>query len=63
MEAAGQQEYQTVVLAALLHDIGKFLRTGRSLDFVIEGTHADSLRLLEEAKRTVEAAIMKGGKS
>ncbi len=35
------REYQTVVLAALLHDIGKFLHRGRSLAFDIEGPHPE----------------------
>ncbi len=34
-------EYSTVVLAALLHDIGKFLQRGRSLPFDIEGPHPE----------------------
>lgn len=34
-------EFQTVVLAALLHDIGKFLQRGRNLSFNIKGTHPE----------------------
>ncbi len=40
------REFQTVVLAALLHDAGKYLQRGRSLAFDIGGTHPEvSLRL------------------
>lgn len=35
------REYQTVILAALLHDIGKFLHRGRDLAFDIKGTHPE----------------------
>jgi CRISPR-associated protein Csm1 len=38
---ADNREYETVVLAALLHDIGKFLQRGRSLDFNVSGTHPE----------------------
>ena len=34
-------EYHTVVLSALLHDIGKFLHRGRALSFDIKGTHPE----------------------
>lgn len=36
-----EKEFQTVVLAALLHDIGKFLQRGKGLPFSIEGTHPE----------------------
>ncbi|MDP2953051.1 MAG: HD domain-containing protein, partial [Chloroflexota bacterium] len=35
------REFRTVVLAALLHDIGKFLMRGRDLPFPIKGTHPE----------------------
>jgi len=34
-------EFHTVVLAALLHDIGKSLQRGRSLPFDIKGPHPE----------------------
>ena len=34
-------EYRTVILSALLHDIGKFLYRGRNLSFNIKGSHPD----------------------
>ncbi len=49
------KEYQTIVLAALLHDIGKFLQRGRSLPFDIEGPHPEvSTRFINAFPQTFE---------
>lgn len=39
--SADQREFATVVLGALLHDIGKFFMRARSLTFPVEGRHPE----------------------
>ena len=55
-------EYQTVVLGALLHDIGKFLQRGRGLSLVAEGKHPEvSARDVSALPDVVHAASIPDG--